>query len=89
MTKSNAHIVAGPFALVSSGNCTQSWMVDGADIQERANAALDPYWGKGPVMIHDRGVTGYGIQVEGSPYVVCVYGTREIAERKLAEALAS
>lgn len=82
MTK--ATIVPGPFASVSSGNCTNSWMLDGDDIQARADAAMNPHFGNHST-VGRRGVEGYGIQIEGSPYIVDVYASREVAERKLAE----
>ncbi len=82
---SNATIVTGPFAVVSSGNVTNSYMLDGDDIQARADAAMSRYWADSSTVLQ-RGIEGFGIQVEGSPYVVEVYGSREVAERKLAEA---
>ncbi len=78
-----ATIVPGPFALVSSGNTTKSFMLDSDDIQERANAALNPYWGNSAGVIK-RGIQGFGIQIEGNPYVVEVYESRAAAERALA-----
>lgn len=76
-------IVPGPFALVSSGNTTKSFMLDGDDIQERANAALNPYWGNSATVIK-RGLQGFGTQIEGNPYIVEVYESRVAAERALA-----
>lgn len=84
MTKPNATIVTGPFAIVSGGNCTDRWMIDGPDLQDRANAAKDSYCGNAPATIYERGIVGYGIQIEGHADVVAVYKTREQAERALA-----
>lgn len=75
----SASILKGTFALVSSGNCSTSWLVDGDDIQVRANAAISPYWSD-TAKVHERGVEGYGIQVDGCKYIVEVYETREAAE---------
>lgn len=75
-------IVKGTFALVSSGNCSTSWLIDGADIQDRANAAISSYWGNSAA-VHERGVEGYGIKVEGCRYIVEVYTTLEAAERHM------
>ncbi|GKS87140.1 hypothetical protein AVMA1855_23330 [Acidovorax sp. SUPP1855] len=83
MSKSIATIVPGPFAVVSSGNCTNSYMLDGDDIQARADAAMDSYWATTSQVIH-RDIAGFGIQVEGSPYIAEVYTTQEAAERALA-----
>ncbi|GEM_PF-6584907 len=55
--------------------------VDGDDIQERANAAYSPYWGAA-ANVYQR-VEGYGIQHEGSEYILAVYETREAAETHL------
>lgn len=84
---STARIIEGTFALVSSGNCTQSWMVDGEDIQARANAALDPYWGT-TATVHQRGVKGFGIDA-GGRYLAEVYLTRQAAENALDPAYQS
>jgi hypothetical protein len=59
-------------------------MLDGDDIQARADAAMNSYFGTHST-VGRRGVEGYGIQIEGSPYIVDVYASREVAERKLAE----
>lgn len=74
----NAKIVKGPFAKVTSGNATESWMLDGDDIQDRADAAMDRHFASSAHVI-ERGQAGYGIQVEGSPYIAAVYLTEEAA----------
>lgn len=80
-----ATVIPGPFALVSSGNVTQSYMLDGDDIQDRANAAMDKYWADSATVIK-RGIEGFGIQVEGSKYIVEVYNTEEAAKRAIGQA---
>lgn len=81
----NATIVKGPFASVSSGNATQAWMVDGADIQARADAAMDKYWGETAV-VYESNVDGYGIAIDGAKYIVAVYATHEAAELAISRA---
>ena len=84
MTKIRATIVSGPFAVVSSGNTARDYMLDGDDIQERAAAAFDSVYYGCEAQVYQRGINGFGVQVEGSNYVVDVYTTREAAERALA-----
>lgn len=84
MTK--ATVVPGPFALVTSGNTTTSYLIDGEDIQARADAAKDPYWGQGSTVLK-RGLPGYGVQVEGCRYIEDVYTTAEAAERAIQRAI--
>jgi hypothetical protein len=86
--KPKASIIPGPFALVTSGNCTTSYMLDGDDIQERANAAMNRYWGD-TAQVHKRGIPGWGILIDGHHYVVSVYTTREAAESHLQSSEAS
>ncbi|WP_312247021.1 hypothetical protein [Stutzerimonas nitrititolerans] len=81
----SANIVKGTFAIVSRGNCSTGWLTDGADIQDRANAAISSYWGS-TAAVHERGIKGYGIQVEGCRYIVEVYATLEAAERHMDRA---
>lgn len=82
---SKATIIEGTFALVSSGNCTESYMVDGDDIQERANAAHDSYWGPKSNII-ERGIEGFAVAVNGwAGYMVDLYTTRASAEAAISE----
>jgi hypothetical protein len=81
-TNTELKIIEGTFAAVSSGNCSQAWMVDGDDIQERANAALNKQYGD-VATIYQRGVQGFALS-HGGKYLVGVYTTRDAAERALA-----
>ena len=72
-------IVEGVFASVTSGNCSVSWIVDGDDVQERANEAMSPYWGNKSSIIQ-RGVKGYAVNVVGAKYLIDIFTTREAAE---------
>lgn len=78
-------IVEGMFGQVSGGNCTTVWMVDGPDLEDRARAAWEQhggyYGGFYPSMIKARGVAGFGVVINDSPYVTEVFKTREAAER--------
>jgi len=74
-------IVENTFAYVSTGNCTQNWMVDGDDIQDRANAHLSAYYGVEAV-IHQRGVHGFALMI--GDYVIDLFNTREAADNYLA-----
>lgn len=75
-------IVHGQFALVFSGNVTKAWMVDGDDIQQRANAALNPYWGD-TAKIYDQHVEGWALMADNSPYAIELYTSEMHAQRAL------
>lgn len=79
-----AKIIPGPFAVVTSGNCTRSFMLDGDDIQTRADAAMDKYWSDTATVV-SRGIQGFGVQIEGSDYIVDVYTTEDAAKRALGQ----
>ena len=78
----NLTIIEGTFALITSGNCTESWMLDGDDLQERADAAMDSYWGNASKII-ERGVQGFAVS-NGGEYMIDLYTTREAAERHIS-----
>ena len=73
-------IVEGVFAAVTSGNCSVSWIVDGDDVQARANKALSDYWGNKSSIV-ERGVKGFAVNVIGSTYLIEVLLTRGAAEQ--------
>lgn len=73
-------IVEGVFAAVTSGNCSVSWIVDGDDVQDRANKALSAYWGNRSSII-ERGVKGFAVNAIGSTYLIDVFLTKEAAEQ--------
>ena len=84
---SRLRIVEGAFAAVSAGNCTWAWMVDGDDIQERANVALGWYWSNDftiPASVHERGVRLACIQIDDQAHMLAGYSSREAAEAALA-----
>ena len=85
-TKQIPQIVEGTFAQVSTGNCTAGWMIDGDDIQSRANANLENVFGYAvDAAIYQRGVKGFSLMIGGS--VLDVFVTRAHAERFLASVL--
>lgn len=79
-------IIKGVFALVGSGNCTCSFLLDGPDVQARADAALGPHWGDS-AMVFERGIPGYALSWPNKkgPYFDIVYKTRDAAEQAMAE----
>ena len=81
-------IISGEFAEVFTGNGTYGWLVEGDDVQARANANIDPYWlteGRDcPIM--QRHVPGHALAVDGE--VKVMYTSREAAERGLARQMA-
>ena len=78
-------IVEGVFAAVTSGNCSVSWIVDGDDVQDRANKALSAYWGNKSSIV-ERGVKGFAVNVIGSTYLIDVFLTKEAAEQFVGRA---
>jgi hypothetical protein len=83
-------IVEGEFALVEAGNCTQTWMIDGPDLEDRARTLWGQwdasYYGPwSPSHIRKRGVRGVAVMREGSPYAD-LYVSREFAEAAVAKA---
>jgi len=83
-TNQATQIIEGTFAYVSTGNCTQGWMIDGDDIQARANAHLLAYYGyEVEARIHQRGVTGFALIVDGH-IIIDLFQTKEAAERFLS-----
>lgn len=76
-------IVEGRFANVGGGNCSRWWILDGDDVQERANALpghdIDRDGRKYPSTIFERGVIGWALQIEGVDGVQ-VYLSRRAAE---------
>lgn len=78
-------ILSGTFAQVFAGNGNYDWLVEGDDIQQRANANINPYWmtpGR-DCPIAQRNVEGHALVADGR--VVVLYKTREHAERALAD----
>lgn len=72
-------IIEGTFARVSAGNCSTRWLLDGDDIQARADAALDPYWGN-KATIYERGFVGAAIATDAGQ-IVEVFASRAAAAR--------
>ena len=82
------NIIEGRFALVSGGNCTTQWMIDGEDFEQRAKVQWDAenaaYYGDfSPGMIYERGVAGFCL-VDENGMIREVMTTREAAERCVA-----
>lgn len=80
------HLISGRFARVFSGNCTASWMVEGDDLQARANAALGACY-ESDAPLYERNVEGYAVAYGDDPYVA-LFASREFAEQALARQIA-
>lgn len=80
----NASIISGKFARVFTGNMTTGWLLEGDDLQGRANANVDPYWlpAGQDCPIYERNVDGHALALDGMPVVL--YKSREAAEQALA-----
>lgn len=84
----DVQIISGKFAEILGRNMTSNWMVDGDDLQDRADAV----WQRGETVlggysdtatILQRGIDGVAIQYGNHPYVF-VYNSRAAAEAALA-----
>lgn len=90
-TKHTITVIRGTFALVASGNASDAWMIDGDDIQDRANEALDWYWRVEGVdaTIYERGVEGWGVAIDDQPYMIGLFTTEAAALRARDIAIAN
>lgn len=66
-------LVVGHFALVDTGNCTQGYIIDGPNVQARANKNYPKYYGD-TCHIYQRGIEGAGIVFEGEEDGITLHG---------------
>lgn len=66
-------IVEGPFALISTGNCTVGWVIDTDNIAQH---------------VHERRDHSYGLRVKGHNVMLDLYTSRDAADAAMQRAQA-
>jgi len=80
----NTTTTNGVFAEVATGNCTSGYILDGDDVQERANAQYPKSYGAPFSRVYKRGIVGFGIPTKKGFSQFYVFSTLEAAQRELA-----
>jgi|GEM_PF-2611897 len=84
--KTELKVVTGLFAKVATGNATFGFIIDGDDVQERANAAYPDYFG-GTGIVYERGLEGAAVFVGNNEVSRELYINKEFADRSVARRL--
>jgi len=84
--KTELKVVTGLFAKVATGNATFGFILDGDDVQERANAAYDDYYG-GTGFVYELGLEGAAIFIGNNEVSRELYISEKFANESVARRL--